>query len=273
MSGPGIVEIPLERIRAPRGQRPEDYTEAEVEAFARALRATGRVENPALVRPAGPESEDYELITGGLRFAASHRVGAPTLPCRVRDVSDAEARLIALVEDAAGKAEKMLPLGWALLKAMEATGLTQAEFAAMTSRKPSKISEAVSAARAVPEPMLGEVAQAQGVAAEVARALPRKDLRRIAKVRDPAERRAQLGHGLRRMRERAPVDAREDARPRPIIVADGGVRLDQAVIGTLNSVQLMATAARTLWFLARAWVACSPKFAGLRAANRPDLIP
>lgn len=265
--GEAIVRIPVDRIRTRSGQRAKDYDHAEVEAFARAIRATGEVEHPLLVRPLPDADDMYELVAGGLRLAAALRLGWTTVPCRVRDLGDAGARVVSLLEDLAGKREHTLPLGWALLGAMEATGWKQAEFAAMTNRPSSSISEAVRAARAVPEPLLKEIAAERGVAPEAARAVPRDTLRAVTKIADPAQRRAVLGAALGRLREQAPVDGRKEPAPRPILLAAGGVRLDPGRIGALGPLELLMTAVATLWLLSRTWAASSRRFAGLRAAK------
>lgn len=265
--GEVIVRIGVERIRTRQGQRAEDYDPAEVEAFTRAVRATGGIEHPLLARPIPGEHEAYELVAGGLRLAAALRLGWTTIPCRVRHLDDAAARAVSLLEDLAGKRIHTLPLGWAMLEAMEATGWAQSDLAGMSRHNPSTISEAVKAGRAVPEPLLREIAAERGVSPSTARAVPRDALRRIAKIADPVQRRAELGDVLDRLREQTPVDGRTEAPPRPILLAAGGVRLDPGRIGALGPLELLMTALATLWLLSRTWAVSSRRFAGLRAAN------
>lgn len=271
--GEAILRIPVERIRPRSGQGPKDYDDAEVEAFARAIGATGEIEHPLIVRPLRDGGEAYELVAGGLRLAAALRLGWTTVPCRVRDLSDAGARVVSLLEDLAGKREHTLPLGWALLDAMGATGWKQAEFAAMTNRPSSSISEAVRAGRAVPEPLLQEVATERGVTPQVARAVPRDTLRTVTKIADPAQRRAVLGAALDRLREQTPVDGRTEPPPRPILLAAGGVRLDPSRIGALGPFQLLMTTLATVWLLTRTWAGSSRRFAGVRAAKSKRPVP
>lgn len=266
-AGATIEQIPIDRIRVRAGHRSSDYSDVEVQAFAKAIRATGGIEHPLIVRRIGAGHEAYELVAGGLRLAAAESLGWPTVPCRIRDVTERVARVVALVEDLAGKTEKTLPLGWALLEAIEETGWTQAELAATTNTLPSKISEAIKAGRAVPEGLLMTVACEKGVPPHMAKSLGREDLRRLSKMRDPAARRAALARALTVLIEKAPVDGREDPPLRPILLAGGGVRVDPMRIGALGPLELLMTVLSTVWLLSRAWAGGSRRFAGLRAAK------
>jgi ParB-like chromosome segregation protein Spo0J len=266
--GRSIEQITVASIRMAAGRTVEDYPAGEVEALARAIEATGRIEQPLLVRPAGGEAEaEWLVIAGGLRLAAAVRLGWTDVPCQVREVDDRTAALVALLEDQAGKTEHILPLGWALLEAMEATGWSQAEVVAATRLPASTVCEAVRSARAVPPEVLDEAAAECDVPGAVARTVPRSELRRIRQIGDPAERKALLTQVLVRLRERSPVDGRAEAQLIPILVAHGAVRLDPGRIGRLGSLQLVWTLLQTLWLLGRTWLQSSPRFAGVRRAK------
>ena len=262
-----IIEIPVAHLRIPPGHASRGYSGAEVEAFAQALRATGRIENPILVRAADPTSGDHDIISGLLRLQAARRNGWTTVPCCIRNVNDVEASIVALVEDLAGKREKMLPLGWTLLEAMEVTGWSQARLARTTGQPTSTISEAIRAARAIPQPFLEELAAELGVDLDVARALPRSSLRKIRKIPDREARRTAVAEALEKAVANAPIDDRQDPPPRPITLADGGVRLDLIQVRRLGLGQLLWSAVKTLWILFRTWVRNSRLFAKVRRAK------
>lgn len=265
--GDEILRLPLDLIHLPPGRRRDDYSTVEIEAFARAIKATGGIENPVIVRPGGASSDGvYELVTGGLRLAAAHFLGWSAIPCRVRDLSVAAARVVGVVEDLAGKTERTLPLGWALLEAIEATGWKQTDFAALTNRHESQISESIRAARAIPEPMLTGVAGEHGVSRELARSLRREDLRKLRTVRDAATRRTLLGEALVRLRDQAPVETHNDTPPTLIRVAGGAIRVDASRIGQMRPLQIAMTALVTVWVLGRTW----NEFAEVRRTSRGE---
>jgi ParB-like chromosome segregation protein Spo0J len=255
--------VPIAQITARPGQRPQDYSPAEVESFAGSIAATGRVENPPLIRETA--ADRFELVAGGLRVAAEIFRGQTHIVCHVRELSDGAARAVAVLEDLCGKRKHVLRTGWALLDAMEATGWDEPTLVALTGRKRSVIHEAVRSARAVPRTLLDEVAETVGLPVETAEQIGREKLRSVRSREDPGERREALEDALREMRDKAPRGG-GPARPH----ADGGaaappVRVDPAEIGRLTLLGLLRAAVQMLCLLVRTWWDVrrrSPTFAG-----------
>lgn len=91
-----IHHIPLEKIvPSPKNRSVGGFDQEKLEQLADSIRSIG-VQHPAIVRPAG---EYFELIAGERRWRASSLAGVPTLPCIVRDLDDAAALHIQLIEN------------------------------------------------------------------------------------------------------------------------------------------------------------------------------
>ena len=98
-----VENIPLEQITEFPNHPFQVQEGEEMERLTESVRETG-VLTPALARRKG---EGYELVSGHRRLAACRRLGLPTMPVIVRDMSDQEA-VITMV-DANLQREHILP--------------------------------------------------------------------------------------------------------------------------------------------------------------------
>lgn len=93
---------PIESLRPGRHQPRRRFAEAEIEELAASIRELG-VLQPLLVRAAGSEGDGtpggYEIIAGERRWRAAQRAKLHEVPVIERQLSDAEALEIALVEN------------------------------------------------------------------------------------------------------------------------------------------------------------------------------
>jgi ParB family chromosome partitioning protein len=85
--------IPIEDID-PNPHQPR-HDVGDISELTASIREKGLLE-PILVRPVGSR---FQIIAGERRFRAASEVGLAELPCVVRDVGDAEAMEMALVEN------------------------------------------------------------------------------------------------------------------------------------------------------------------------------
>ncbi len=91
-----IQHIPLEKIvPSPKNRNVGGFDKEKLEQLADSIRSIG-VQQPAIVRPAG---DHFELVAGERRWRASSLAGVPTLPCIVRDLDNAAALHIQLIEN------------------------------------------------------------------------------------------------------------------------------------------------------------------------------
>jgi ParB family chromosome partitioning protein len=97
-TGPGLVELSVDRIVANSRQPRTAFETEPLEGLARSIAADG-VLQPVVVRDRGDGS--YELIAGERRLRAARHAGLATVPAIVRRADDREALLLALVENVA----------------------------------------------------------------------------------------------------------------------------------------------------------------------------
>ena len=92
-------EILLERIRESSSNPRRVFDDCQLRELAANIQLHG-VLQAILVRPSrsGPEGT-YELVAGARRFRASKLAGKNTIPATVRDLTDAEAQEIRLIEN------------------------------------------------------------------------------------------------------------------------------------------------------------------------------
>ncbi len=94
----GAREIPIELIHRNPDQPRVDFAEAELEELAASVRQKG-VLQPILVRPSPGQTGQYQIVAGERRWRAAQRAGQTRIPAVVRELGDAEALEIALIEN------------------------------------------------------------------------------------------------------------------------------------------------------------------------------
>lgn len=94
-SGERLMTVGLAEIRPNRRQPRVAFPQGELEELATSMKQKG-VLQPLMVRPRGGQ---YELIAGERRWRAAQLAGLDKVPVIVRDVSDAEALQLSLIEN------------------------------------------------------------------------------------------------------------------------------------------------------------------------------
>lgn len=96
MAETGILQaVPLDDIRPNPYQPRRRLDEASLEELAESIRAHG-VLQPVVVRP---RDDGYELIAGERRWRAAQMAGLAEIPALVRDASDRQMAMMALLEN------------------------------------------------------------------------------------------------------------------------------------------------------------------------------
>lgn len=88
--------LPVDRISRGRFQPRIHFDETALQELADSIRAQGLVQ-PVVVRPNG--QGEYELIAGERRWRAVQLLGLADIPAIVKDIDDAAAAAIALIEN------------------------------------------------------------------------------------------------------------------------------------------------------------------------------
>lgn len=94
-AGSLIVVIPLERIIISGDNPRQSFDLESLQRLGESIEAHGQVQN-VLVRPSG---NDYELVVGERRVRACALVGLPTIRAEVKDLDDAAAHELRLIEN------------------------------------------------------------------------------------------------------------------------------------------------------------------------------
>jgi ParB family chromosome partitioning protein len=92
--GEKLIEVPIDVIEANPFQPRRRIDDERLKELADSIRNDG-VLQPVVVRRKGSR---YELIMGERRLQAARLAGVPTIPVVVRDVKDADALRLAIVE-------------------------------------------------------------------------------------------------------------------------------------------------------------------------------
>ncbi len=127
----GITDIPLSRLFVAPWNARKTFDEASLADLTASIKQHG-IQVPLIVRPIlhkGKTSGDYEIIAGHRRRTGGERASLSSAPCIVRDLDDAEAREIGMIDNL--QREDLAPLEEAkafaeLMKAPAATAETVA---------------------------------------------------------------------------------------------------------------------------------------------------
>jgi ParB family chromosome partitioning protein len=122
---PGILEVPLAKIRPSPFQPRKRFDDAKLDELAASIRTRG-VLSPVIVRQT---PDGYELVAGERRVRAAERAGLDRVPAVVREMSNAEMLEVALIENL--QREDLNPVEEAEVyrRLVEEFGLTQEEIA------------------------------------------------------------------------------------------------------------------------------------------------
>lgn len=87
--------LPIKALKAGKGQPRREFGEARLQELAQSIREQGILQ-PLLVRPVG---QGHEIVAGERRWRAAQLAGLEEVPVIVRELTDAEARQLALIEN------------------------------------------------------------------------------------------------------------------------------------------------------------------------------
>ena len=94
----GVRTVPIELIRRNPDQPRRHFDDAEIDALAASIREKGLIQ-PILVRPAPGAPAEFQIVAGERRWRAAQRAGLREAPVVIRELSDAEALELAILEN------------------------------------------------------------------------------------------------------------------------------------------------------------------------------
>ncbi len=135
-----IHTLPLESLQPNPDQPRRHFGKEAMEELAASIKTQGLVQ-PLLVRPKGPDI--YEIVAGERRWRAARMAGLSEVPALVRDLTDEEVMVAALIENL--QREDLNPIEEALaLNALrERRELTQEDLASRLGKSRSAIANSL----------------------------------------------------------------------------------------------------------------------------------
>ena len=88
-------QIDIDKIKPNENQPRRTFNEDALEELASSIHEHGVIQ-PIIVRP---HNEGYEIVAGERRWRASRKAGLHKVPCLVRDLTDEQIMLIAIIEN------------------------------------------------------------------------------------------------------------------------------------------------------------------------------
>ena len=131
------IEISMDSIH-PNPDQPRKYFSEEELAELKESIAEYGVLQPVIVKK--EKDGGYFLIAGERRFRAARLAGLTRIPAVIRDFSERDAAVIAVVENVQREDLSFIEEAWAYKKLLDEFGLTQGELASKIGKKQSTIS-------------------------------------------------------------------------------------------------------------------------------------
>ncbi|MBR3785819.1 MAG: ParB/RepB/Spo0J family partition protein [Firmicutes bacterium] len=131
------IEISMNLIHPNPEQPRKHFSEAELEDLKVSITEYG-VLQPIIVKK--DKEGGYFLIAGERRFRAAKLAGLTKIPAVIKDFSDRDAAVIAVVENVQREDLSFIEEAWAYKKLLDEYGLTQGELASKIGKKQSTIS-------------------------------------------------------------------------------------------------------------------------------------
>lgn len=154
-NGSSSVTLPISEIEPNRAQPRKVFDEAALGELAKSIEQNGVIQ-PLLVRPKTDGS--YQLIAGERRYRASRMAGLTEVPVTIREMTDEEADVFALIENL--QREDLNPVeeakGFKYL--VDSYGFTQEEVADRVGKSRTAVTNTLRLLK-LPEPVLNMVSE------------------------------------------------------------------------------------------------------------------
>jgi len=135
-----IRQLSIFKLIPGAGQPRQVFNEAALDELAASIRSQGIIQ-PLLVRPL-PDGT-YEIVAGERRWRAAKKAGLAQVPVIVRDLTDAEALTLALIENLQREDLNPLEEARAIATLRDTLSLSQEEIAARIGKSRSTVANAL----------------------------------------------------------------------------------------------------------------------------------
>lgn len=134
------VTLPIDEIEPNRDQPRKTFDETALAELADSIRAHG-VLQPLLVRPSADGS--YRLVAGERRYRAARMAGLTEVPVTVREMTDEEESVFALIENLQREDLNAIEEAEGLKQLIESYGLTQERAASRVGKSRTAVTNAL----------------------------------------------------------------------------------------------------------------------------------
>lgn len=126
----GAEQISIDDIKPNVNQPRKAFDKESLEELAESIRQHGVIQ-PLIVRKSG---EGYEIVAGERRWRASREAGLKSVPCLIRDLTDEETMLLAIIENMQRKDLDPIEEAEGLNNMIKTYGLTQEQVSRSVSK-------------------------------------------------------------------------------------------------------------------------------------------
>lgn len=242
-----VRHVEVERIRPNPYQPRREFEGPALEELERSLREHGLLQ-PLVVRPA---EDGWQLVAGERRWRAARRIGWSQVPAIVRELSDEQMLLLALVENLQRESLSAIEEAVGYQRLIDGFGLTQQEVAERVGRDRSTVSNSLRLLT-LPDSVRELLAEGRLTAGHARAILMAGDAaRQVTLAREVVEEGLSVRETERRARdarsaERADRGAAETERPSPRGPADPVARRAETLLaralGTRVGIRLRGAA-------------------------------
>lgn len=143
----GILFLDLNDIKPNSKQPRKNFPDDKIEELARSIEAHGIIQ-PIMVRAAG---EGYEIVAGERRWRAARRANLKQVPCIVRELTEEQNMLVAIIENMQREDLNPMEEAEALQQMIENYGMTQEEVSKSVGKSRPYITNALRLLKLQPE--------------------------------------------------------------------------------------------------------------------------
>lgn len=129
--------IPIEQLQSGKYQPRKDFTSVELQELADSIRVQGMIQ-PIIARPI--DATHYEIIAGERRWRAAQSAGLKEVPCLIRQLSDEQAAMFAIIENIQRANLNPIEEALAYQKLYDEFGYKEAEIAEKVGKSRSAVS-------------------------------------------------------------------------------------------------------------------------------------
>ena len=137
--GEKVFDVPTDVVQANPFQPRKHIDDERLKELSESIKADG-VLQPVVVRRKGP---NYELIMGQRRLQAARLAGLPMIPVVIRDVSDADALRLAIVENIQRENLNAIEEAQAYRRLISEFNVSQSELAGMVGKDRSSVANTI----------------------------------------------------------------------------------------------------------------------------------